>query len=232
MSGQAWNAFNGIDLTAAILSAAGGNIILGVSLDSGLTGEAVRLDRHLRDVAIVEAGGAPSFKEQAREQKNLEAIEAAFGNQQTQIDAIEVIVAQLQAVINAQAATAATVAAVQSDLALTNSKTNPVDGLLSADSGGVINISAHARDYADTTSVAVNAGSISGFSEGQFVRVYYDDAARAGGTVSYQGTIAEVTQTGARHVVGGVTIPAAGSPPSEGTGTTPPGYVRELNPEL
>lgn len=200
---------------------------MGVSLDAGLVGESVRLDRHLRDIAIVEATGAPSFKEQAREQKNLEAIEAAFANQQTQINSIEVIVAQLQAVINAQAATAATVATVQSDLALVNSKTNPVDGLLSADSGGVINISAHSRDYADGASVAVNAGTVSGFSEGQFVRVYYDDAARAGGAVAYVGTIDEVTQTGARHVVGGVTIPAIGDPPAEGTGTTPPGYVRE-----
>jgi hypothetical protein len=227
VSGYSWNAFNGIDITPAILSAAGGDISMGVSLDAGLTGETVRLDRHLRDVAIVGKGGEPSFKEQAREQRNLEAIEAAFANQQTQIDAIEVIVAQLQAVINAQAATAATVAAVQSDLALVNSKTNPVDGLLSADSGGVINISAHARDYADGASVAVNAGSISGFSEGQFVRVYYDDAARVGGAVAYVGTVDEVTQTGARHVVGGVTIPAIGEPPSEGTGATPPGFVRE-----
>jgi hypothetical protein len=232
VSGYSWNAFNGIGIAPAILSASGGNITMGVTLDAGLIGETIRLDRHLRDVAIVGAQGEPSFKEQAREQKNLEAIESAFAGQQSQIDAINLIVTQLQEVINAQAATAATVATVQSDLALVNSKTNPVDGLLSADSGGVVNISAHSRDYADNVTRGVNAGSISGFSEGQFVRVYYDDAGRAGGAVSYQGTVEEVTQTGSRHVVGGVAIPAAGEPPATGTGTTPPGYVREMNPEL
>lgn len=228
LTGGTGNFFNGIDVSPAIFAFTGGSIGIGASLSSGLLGETVRLDRHLRDIAIVEKDGAPSFKEQAREQKNLEAIEAAFANQQTQIDAIEVIIAQLQAVINAQAQTAAELATTQADIDLANSKTEPVDGLLSANSGGIVNVSAHDRIYANGTTVSVDAGSVSGFSEGQFVRVYYDDAAREGGAVGYVGTIDEVTQSGSRHIVGGVTIPAAGSPPATGTGTTPPGYVRPL----
>jgi hypothetical protein len=221
--------FNGLDYTPYVASFTGGNVSLGVSLETGLLGEDVKLDRHSRGDAIVDKDGSPSMREQIREQRNLEAIEAAFRNQQAQIDTLEVIVAQLQAVINAQAQTAAQVASVEADIALANSKTVPVDGLLSATSDGVINISAHDRDYADGSApVAVDAGSISGFTEGQFVRVYYLDAAREGGAVSYIGTIDEVTQTGTIHVVGGVTIPMIGDPPSTGTGTTPPGYVRTL----
>lgn len=229
VTGSTGNFFNGIWPTAAALSVSGGSITLGTDLSSGLTGESVKLDRLMRANSIVDGQGLPTMQFQALWQRFAETIEQAFADDQSQIDALDVIVAQLQALINAQAATSAQVATVQSDLALVNSKTNPVDGLLSATSAGVINISAHTREYADGTSVAVNSGSISGFSEGQFVRVYYDDAARAGGAVSYQGTTEEITQTGARHVIGGVTIPAAGQPPVEGVGTTPPGYVRNIS---
>ena len=63
------------------------------------------------------------------------------------------------------------------------------------------------------------------------MRVFYNDAAREGGAVAYQGTTDEKTQVGDTHVIGGVTIPAAGSPPASGEGTTPPGYVRPKNPD-
>ena len=105
-----------------------------------------------------------------------------------------------------------------------------MDGLLTANSDGVVSISAHSRVYttgSTETSVTVNAGSVSGFAPGAFVRVFYNDAARVGGAVAYQGTTAEVTQTGDTHVIGGVLIPEVGSPPATGEGTTPPGYVRQ-----
>lgn len=182
-----------------------------------------------RDVAVVDPRGGPDLQFQSLWQRTVETIEGAFVDDQNQINSLNTIVAQLQQVINAQAATAAELTTVRADIDLANSRTEPVDGLLSATSTGTINISAHDRVYADGTTVAVASGSISGYSEGQFVRVYYDDAARAGGSVSYQGTTSEVTQTGTRHVIGGVAIPALGSPPSTGVGTTPPGYVRNLN---
>lgn len=216
--------FAKLDIEPQISRLTGGNVAMGVSLESGLSGQNIRLDRILR---TEEKSGV---KFQALWQRTVKSIEDAFKEDQTQIDALNVIVAQLQAVINAQAATAAQVAAVDADIALANSKTNPIDGILSATSGGVINIAAHNREYANGDIVAVNAGSISGFSEGQFVRVKYPDAARQGGAVAYEGTTEEVTQTGSIHIVGGVTIPMAGDPPATGVGTTPPGYVRNLEP--
>lgn len=201
---------------------------LGASLSSGLQGSTVRLDRLTRAVPVVDGNGTPNLDFQGLWQRTVETIEGAFVDDQNQIDTLNVIVAQLQQVINAQAATSAELTTVRADIDLANSRTEPVDGLLSATSDGLINIAGHDRVYADGTSVAVSSGSVSGFAEGQFVRVYYDDAARAGGSVSYQGTTSEVTQTGVRHIIGGVSIPAVGSPPATGTGTTPPGYVRSL----
>lgn len=224
ITGVAAGLFAKLDIEPQILRQLGGNVSMGVSLNSGLSAQNIRLDRILR------TEDTAGLKFQALWQRTVKSIETAFQEDQTQIDALNVIVAQLQEIINAQATTAAQVAAVDAGIDLANSKTDPVDGILSATSAGVVNISAHDRVYAGGTTVAVNAGSISGFSEGSFVRVYYNDAARLGGTVSYQGTIGEITQTGSVHVVGGVAIPMAGDPPTTGVGTTPPGYVRNVEP--
>lgn len=169
---------------------------------------------------------------QALWQKNCEAVEAAFFAQGQQIDFLTTIVTGLQEAQRAAAEANQGVATLNAGVSLSSSRTEPVDGLLTANSDGVVSISAHSRVYttgSTETSVTVNAGTVSGFAPGQFVRVFYNDAARLGGAVAYQGTTAEVTQTGDTHVIGGVTIPQVGEPPSEGSGTTPPGYVR---PEL
>jgi hypothetical protein len=221
ITGAAAGFFAKLDIEPQILRQIGGNIVMGATLSSGLSAKNVRLDRILR---TEETAGV---KFQALWQRTVQSIETAFKEDQTQIDTLNVIVAQLQAVINAQAATSAQVSAIDADIDLANSKTDPIDGILTATSAGVINISAHSRIYAGGASVTVNAGSISGFSEGSFIRVYYNDSARLGGAVSYQGTTDEVTQTGSVHVVGGVSIPLVGAAPVTGVGTTPPGYVRE-----
>ena len=226
MTGRSSGFFNGLDIDALILTASGGSVSLGPELESGLSSQSVRLDRLYR------AEDVGTFKFQDMWQRTVEKIESAFDDDQQQINAISVIITQLQEVINAQAQTAAVVSAVKDDLALVNSKTDPVDGLLSATSDGVVNISSHSRVYADGVTVTVTSGSLSGFTEGQFVRVYYQDAARAGGAVSYIGTTGEVTQTGATHIVGGVLIPMIGDPPSTGIGTTPPGFVRDGTAEF
>jgi hypothetical protein len=166
---------------------------------------------------------------QAFWQKHCESIEAAFAAQGGQIDFLQSIVTGLQEAQRAASEASQGVETLNSGISLTNSSTDPVDGLLTASSAGTITIAAHDRVYTSgstETRVSVNGGSIGGFSSGQFVRVFYNDAARAGGAVAYQGTTEEKTQVGDTHVIGGVIIPQAGSPPSEGQGTTPPGYVR------
>lgn len=217
---------------AARLTLSGGTVALGPNFQSGLTASTIRLDRYQRAVPIVDKNGNPTMQEQAANQRNLEAIETAFRGLAGQVDFINTILTALQQAQADAAAANQSVAVLNAGVSLSSSRTEPVDGLLSATSDGVVAISAHSRVYATgttETSVAVNAGSISGFAPGAFVRVFYMDSARAGGAVAYQGTTAEVTQTGDTHVVGGVTIPQAGEPPSEGLGTTPPGYVREAN---
>lgn len=217
--------------TAASLVYTGSNISIGPDFQNDLTAKAVRLDRYQRAVPIVDKNGNPTMQEQAANQRNLEAIEAAFAAQGQQIEFLTTIVNGLQAAQAAAAQANQGVLALNAGVSLSSSRTEPVDGLLTATSDGVVTISAHSRVYTSgstETSVAVNAGSVSGFAPGAFVRVFYMDAARAGGAVAYQGTTAEVTQTGDTHVIGGVTIPQVGSPPSEGNGTTPPGYVRPV----
>lgn len=206
----------------------GGSVVLGPDWAIGLNGSEVRLDRLMRAVPIGGPSG-PSMQFQALWQKNCEAVEAAFLSQGQQIDFLTTIVTGLQEAQRAAAEANQGVATLNAGVSLSSSRTDPVDGLLTANSDGVVSISAHSRIYttgSTETSVTVNAGSVSGFAPGAFVRVFYNDAARIGGAVAYQGTTAEVTQTGDTHVVGGVTIPQVGSPPSEGSGTTPPGYVR------
>jgi hypothetical protein len=216
-----------LEYTAAALAWAGSTTVgVGPNLGSSLAEEFIRLDRLMRGDQIQGSDGV-SQRFQRLWQETVEKIERAFEyvnsvntTQQATLDALTA--AQALAASAKQQAEA-----TDSSIALVNSKTNPIDGLLTATSDGVITISAHTRDYADGASVSVNAGSVT--NTGPFVRVYYMDAARTGGTVTYLATTEEITQTGNVHIIGGVTIPALGDPPSEGTGTTPPGYVREVS---
>lgn len=216
---------------AATIVFGGGTVVMGPDWAIGLEGGNVRLDRLMRSLPIGGADG-PTMQFQALWQKNCEAVEAAFFAQGQQIAFLTTIVTGLQEAQRAAAEANQGVATLNAGVSLSSSRTEPVDGLLTANSDGVVSISAHSRVYttgSTETSVAVNAGSVSGFAPGEFVRVFYNDAARVGGAVAYQGTTTEVTQTGDTHVIGGVTIPQVGSPPSTGEGTTPPGYVREAS---
>ena len=212
-----------LDYIGAALTWAGSALNLGPNLGSDIATQNIRLDRLTRNISIA-GSEPPTLQYQALWQRTMEAIEAAFtyvnsvnAGQQVSIDAINAALALASSAKQQADAT-------DTNLALVNSKTNPIDGLLTATSDGVITISAHMRDYADGTSVAVNAGSVT--NAGPFVRIYYVDAARTGGTVTYLATTDEITQTGNVHIIGGVEIPTAGDPPATGTGTTPPGYVR------
>lgn len=88
-----------------------------------------------------------------------------------------------------------------------------------------ITISAHTRNYADGTSVAVTGGSLTGRAYSTLYYVYYDQASRAGGAVTYASTTSSTTaaQTGDRHTVGQVTTPAALGGPVGGYGPRAPG---------
>jgi hypothetical protein len=89
-----------------------------------------------------------------------------------------------------------------------------------------VTISAHTRVYGDGTSVAVNAGSVLAQPYSTLVYIYYDDAARTGGTVTYLATTSQATaaQTGDRHLVGQVMTPAAAAPPTDGDYVGAPGF--------
>lgn len=101
--------------------------------------------------------------------------------------------------------------------------------LISADSSGNVTIATHDRQYGDTMlnpTVTVNGATIgTGYAASTVARIYYDDASRAGGSVSYQATTdpSVSAQLGDRHSVGAVTIPAAGS--QSGKFVRAPGFV-------
>lgn len=213
----------------ASLTWTGGDINIGPSILLAVEEQSVRLDRLQRGVGIVDKEGRPSLQFQQREQNVAKRIEEAFKLQGAAIAELQRILNVALAAQSTAAAAAQEVVEVQSTVDLANSRPSPVDGLLSASSSGTVTIAGHDRVYSDAHTVAVDGGSVSGFSPGQFVRVFYVDAAREGGAVAYQGTTAEVTQTGSTHVVGGVLIPEVGQPPVTGTGPTPPGFVRDPN---
>ena len=134
-------------------------------------------------------------------------------------------------------ATAATVSATTANTAATavtaqaNIANSYVTGAtLNASDAGTnasIAISAHTRVFGDSTSVAVNAGSITGLAYSTLYYVYYDDPARVGGAVTYQATTSNTTaaQLGNRFVVGSVTTPAAAGTLSGGQVVRPPGSL-------
>lgn len=150
-----------------------------------------------------------------------------------------------EAVIAAQSAaeaanTAAATANAAADTALTVADTVTVDSAISnssatgllvdandAGASATITISAHTRVYGDGTSVAVNAGSVTGLAYSTSYWVIYNDPTRAGGAVVYTAS-PSVQGNGiptGQHFVGAVTTPAAAAPPTTGNPVRPPGFA-------
>jgi hypothetical protein len=127
----------------------------------------------------------------------------------------------------ADAATAET-AAQKRESALQASYIDP-SSVLSADPT-TISIAGHTRRYGDGTSVAVSAGTVTATAAGEEDYVYYDDPTRVGGAVAYQVSTTLPVQTGDRHVVGAVLIPATGTQDG-GDGPRPPGFVQVKMPD-
>ena len=110
--------------------------------------------------------------------------------------------------------------------ALTNSGTTGLTiTATDAGSNATITMSAHTRIYGDGTTKTVNGGAVTGLSYSTLYYIYYDDADRLGGAVTYQATTSQTTaaQTGSRHFVGQVTTPAAAGAPSDGDYVGAPG---------
>jgi len=197
---------------------------LGPSGGGSVVVTAPKLDRLQRLIRYFNADGTPTEKMALDWQNTMEAIEAALAGLTNQVGNIEAILAQIQAANDLASAANQTANAASANISITNSYTDPVS-VLTANSDGLITIAAHTRIYGDGTSVAVNGGTVGGFGQGQYVSVYYDDAARAGGAVVYQGSTSPIAQSGSTHSVGQISIPYAGQPPASGGGVSPPGYV-------
>ena len=165
------------------------------------------------------ASGQTEYRQQLVQQRNAEGIEAAFAGLIANVVALE------QA-LNLAREGIRQANDVAMRVSISGSYTNPTN-VVSATSAGVVSIAAHQRVYVDAgnTSVSVDAGSLSGFTPGQLVTVFYADGTRSGGAVAYQSSLSPVVQEGMMHVVGRVTIPQTGSPPATGGGPTAPGYV-------
>lgn len=220
--------YTGIGPLAFIVSM--GSVLAGPGTNLAPVVATPKLDRITRQEPITD-GNVAHQRFQIIWQRTMEAIEAAFANQQSQITDLSSIISRLEAAEQqASTAQAQATATAQADV-LSKSYVEPSNAL-TAQADGSVFIAPHTRIYGDGTSVSVNGGGLTGFMIGQYVQVYYDDAARVGGAVVYQGTTGVVVQQDGRHIVGGVGIPAPESSPSTGTVQPPPGYVPPRPNEL
>lgn len=191
---------------------------------TALTVTAPKLDRLNRSDMIATPQGMTGTRFQIIWQQTMEAIEQAFEALTQQVGDNTTLLQQIQAAQALAQAANDNAAAVNSRTALADSYTDPVR-ILTAANDGSVSVIAHDRVYGDGTVASVDAGSVTGFASGDYVAVYYEDAGREGGGVSYLGSTSPVSQEGSTHVVGQVTIPAAGEAPATGSGTTAPGYT-------
>jgi hypothetical protein len=117
---------------------------------------------------------------------------------------------------------------VQAESSLANSYTTGLT-ITATDAGANVTIamSSHTRIYGDGTSVSVNAGNVTGLAYSTSYWVYYDQASRAGGAVTYQASTSIQGNGTApdRHFIGAVTTPAAAAPPTDGNPVRPPGFA-------
>lgn len=180
---------------------------------------------------------APNARFQLLWQRLCEKIEEAFDELAERVTDIEDLLAATQAAQTAADNANAAAAAAQSTADTIEASSELADSYVSgaaitaSDAGAdaTITISSHTRHYpqADgtTVDVAVNGGAITGQAYSTLYYIYYSDAGRAGGAVTYQATTSEATaaQVGAVHCVGAVTTPAAAGADTGGAYTRPPG---------
>ncbi|MEM6907169.1 MAG: hypothetical protein AAF494_00700 [Pseudomonadota bacterium] len=112
---------------------------------------------------------------------------------------------------------------------------DPLDGLVQA-SENSITIEAHTRTYLDRGNVSIDGATLTVENDGTTAiaadtvyHIFYDDATRSGGTVSYKATqnstvAALSASTPARHRVATIRTAATGQPANSGSGQSPPGW--------
>lgn len=197
----------------------------GFVLNSLGTGSALS-ELNLRELARLDravlAKGFNSFEFQLRFQRALEAIESAVNALNEQVNSNTAIVAALQAASTQAQAANDNATSVDVRTSIEGSYPDPTK-VLTASGDGTITIAAHVRAYTSGESVNIDAGSISGLTNEVKYTVFYSDAAREGGSVTYQASIMAVAQGGNVHVLGQVTIPASGSANNSGSSPTAPG---------
>lgn len=200
----------------------------------------VSLPKLQRTVPIVDADGKPSLSFHIWFNKYGDSILDALTQLTDQVAAIQA--AQDAADAANEAAADATAAAAAADTAATAAQTTAdtivndqalilswVSGMImtghDAGADASISISAHTRYYGDGTSASVNSGSFTGKAYSTTYYIYYDDAGRTGGAVTYQISTNsnDAVQGGIRHFVGVVTTPAAAAADTSGVGPYPPG---------
>lgn len=212
-----------VSLDSLRLTFTGGANTIGPGGD--LTLEALDLARLARlDQMFPIAGNeTATIKFQRHWQTTMERIETAINSLNAQVNSNTVLLAKITAAQTKADAANDNANEVGERQSIADSYTSPVS-VVTAQNDGSISIAAHTRKYGNGSSVSVDAGSVSGFTAGNYVTVYYKDAGREGGAVSYQATTSAVAQQGDTHVVGQATIPASGEPPASGNSPSAPGY--------
>lgn len=193
---------------------------------------ALKLPRLRRELKIVSKEGTPDLSFQQWWDRLATQIESSINNIQAAIDAANLAQA---AADTAQAAADAAADAADDAAAVAKLTGSGIDGaspLTATDAGSdaTISIASHTRAYSDGTSVSVNSGSVTGLAYSTTYYIYYDDSSFAGGAVTYLSTTdqATATQTGARHLVGGITTPAAAAGDTNGGSPEAPGFGFEI----
>jgi hypothetical protein len=193
-------------------------------------------------VRIVDEKGYPTTEFQLFWQKTVDAIEASFDGIEGALAAAGIALDAADAA-NTAAAVATGAAVLAQDAAdATMAETSIVNSfisnftapIISAASTGIVTVATHDRVYGDSTlnpTVSVTGNTVAtGQVNPALVRIFYDDPSRAGGVVTYQFTVDPATapvQSGHRHSVGAVVIPAAGS--SNGGYIRPPGFTESTD---
>lgn len=183
-----------------------------------------RLARIARMFPIVDGGGFATAQYQLHYQRALEAIEAAIAALTAQVNDNAALLAEIRATQEIALTANDNAVAVREQVSISESYPDPTNVLSASNTGDVI-IAAHTRRYTDGTSAEIDAGSVTGFQPGDYVTVFYTDAARAGGAVEYSGTTDAKAQQGSTHVVGSVTVPQEGEPAATGITVSAPGFV-------
>lgn len=213
-----------VSIDHAQLTFSGGATSLSIGSTSLAVIDLGPLSDLFRGTQIVDPNGYPTQQFQQQWQDAIDTIVAAVNATSTQVNDNTAIIALIQANQTGLQAANDNISTVSATINITTSYTDPPN-VLTANSDGSIDIIAHKRRFTNGTYVDVDAGSESGFAPGDYVAVFYKDAAREGGAVTYQGTLDAVAQAGDTFVVGQVQIPLAGEPAATGNSPSAPGYT-------